>query len=122
MANSLNSLPIIVDTDFVSWRNTQTLNTGNLPATVQQPGPIRRQFGLKIAKLVLMTNGATTAGTISITDPIDSTILETFNVTTTAPAGIITTQDWADNMPLWRDFSVTGVTATGTKLLIWYRA
>lgn len=122
MANSLNSLPIIVDTDFVSWRNTQTLNTGNLPATVQQPGPIRRQFGLKIAKLVLMTNGATTAGTINITDPTDNTILETFNVTTTAPAGIITTQDWADNMPLWRDFSVTGVTATGTKLLIWYRA
>lgn len=121
MSNSYNSLPIIIDTDFVSWRNSQTLNTGNLPATIQNPGPIKRQGGLKITKVVLMTNGTTAAGTVNVTDPIDSTILFTGIVTLSAPAGVITTQDWQKNMPLWRDFSVTGCTATNTKLLIWYR-
>lgn len=123
MANSYNSLPIIIDTDMTSgWRANQTLNTGNLPATVQQPGPIVRQFGIHVPKVALMTNGTTVAGTVNIVDPIDSTVLWTYNVPAGATAGTIKSEDWEEFMASWRDFKVTGVTATVTKLLIWYRA
>jgi hypothetical protein len=123
MANSYNSQPIIIDTDTASgWRSLQTLNTGNLPTTAQQlSGAVTRQWGIHVPKLVLMTNGTTVAGTVTISDPNDSTVLWTSPVAAGVTAGIIKSEDWSEAWASWRDFKVTGVTATVTKLLIWYR-
>src|SRR5437660_1373773 len=117
MANALNANPIIIDTDFVSWRATQTLNTGSLPGYT-----FKRQPGIHVTKLMLESNGTTVAGVVTITDPLDSTILWTSNVIVTAGAAgtVLDEDDFQGHFPGWRDFSVTGVTATVTKLFIWY--
>lgn len=119
MANSYNSNPIYLDTDMTSgWKAAQTLNTGNLPTTIQNPGPIPRQFGIRVSKVLLTANGTTVAGTVLIADPNDSTVLLSIPVTTTqAPIEI----DFAEHLASWRDFKVTGLTATVTKVQIWYR-
>lgn len=110
MANSYNSLPIVLDTDFVSFKAHQTLQT---------PG-----FGIRVYKiaLVVAAGGASSAGTIAITDPIDSTVLyPPLPVAASTPAGTVLFTDNIDTQTQWRDFSVTGLTATGTKLMVWYR-
>lgn len=110
MANSYNSLPIVLDTDFTSFKSHQTLQT---------PG-----FGIRVYKLALVVlhGGASSAGVVTITDPNDSTVLyPTMPVSVSTPADTIIFTDNIDTQLQWRDFSVTGLTATGTKLLVWYR-
>jgi hypothetical protein len=127
VANSYNSNPIILDTDIsTGWRANQTLNTGNSPATIQQPNPSARQWGIRPYKIILESAGVTSAGTVTIQDPIDSTVLWNAAVASAAgPSGTVIPNDRDDfegTMPLWRDFKVTGLTATVTKIYIWYRS
>ena len=113
MANSLNSLPVLVDTDLASWRESQTLSL-NTYAT-----------GLRIVKIELVVAAATSsAGTVTIADPIDGTVLYgPMSVDAAVPVGTILFTDNLDTQALmWRNFNVAGVTATGTRLYIWYRA
>ena len=114
MANSYNSLPILVDTDIsTGWRANQTLSS-NTYAT-----------GLRITKieLVVAASGGSSAGVVTITNPEDSTKLYGPRaVVASAPQNDLLYTDNLDGNPLqWRDFNVTGVTATGTRLFIWYR-
>lgn len=126
MANSYNSNPIILDSDTSSgWRSLQTLNVGNLPTTLQQAAPVTRQWGIKPYKVLLIANGTTVAGTVSVVDPIDGTNL--IDPPIGVPAGqatgtVITREDFQQALPAWRDFKVSGLTATNTKLVIWYRS
>ena len=114
MANSYNSNPIILDTDIATgWRANQTLNTGNLPGY-----SFARQPGIRVTKIVLTANGVTAAGTVTVADPNDSTVLFSTPVTTTQADLVF---DFADHSAAWRDFKVTGLTATVTKISIWYR-
>lgn len=123
MANALNQVPVIIDTDMASgWRALQTLNVGNLQPTIQNPGPITRQWGVRVFKVTLETNGTTVAGTVTITRPGDNLVLWSYPVPAGATAGIIKSEDFAGSFPAWRDFQVQGVTATVTKVKIWYRA
>lgn len=120
MANSYNSNPIYIDTDMTSgWRASQTLNTGNLPATAQNSG-VKRQFGIRTSKIVLVLVGTQAAGTILIADPIDSTIL--FKQDIPSSGTFQREFDWAVNLSTERDFKVTGPTTTGVAVQIWYRA
>jgi hypothetical protein len=115
MANSYNSLPIRIDTTFVSWEASQTLNTGTLPSTLQNPGPINAQWGLQIYQMLWKAPGA--SASFTVTDPDDGTVL--FNSIT--PAAFVGADPyWFFQAPLqWRDFSVT--ISAGT-LHIWYRS
>jgi hypothetical protein len=126
MANSYNSNPILINTDIATgWRANQTLNTGNLPSTAQQySGAVVRQPGIRPYRLQVLAAGAgSAAGTITITDPKDSTVLwQDAVVAAVATGTIIIDEDWDVTLPAWRDFIVTGVTATSTQLQIWYRA
>lgn len=122
MANSYNTNPIILDTDIATgWRANQTLNTGSVPGYTAS-----RQPGIRPTKIVLETNGATSgAGTVVVADPNFSTsVLWNSAVAasaTTQSGAILTREDFEDNFPGWRDFTVTGLTATVTKIYIWYR-
>ncbi|SRR6266704_5958391 len=127
MANSYNSMPIILDTDIATgWRANQTLNTGNLPSNIQQTsGAVTRQWGIRVTKVEVISNGVTIAGTVTITDPKDGTVLfPPVNVPANAGASgtVIQREDFENHFPAWRDFIVTGLTATVTKLIVWYRA
>jgi hypothetical protein len=113
MSNVYNSLPILIDTDVsTGWRANQTLSH-NTYAT-----------GLRITKIALAVGTTSSAGTVTITDPIDGTILYgPMTVDASVAVGSILFTDNLDTQSLmWRDFNVTGVTATGTRLYIWYRA
>ncbi len=121
MANSYNSNPIILDTDIATgWRANQTLNTGSVPGY-----SFTRQPGIHPTKILFESAGAAnTAGTVTVADPNDATVLWTTAVAasaTTAAGVILTREDFEENFPGWRDFKVTGLTATGTKMYIWYR-
>jgi hypothetical protein len=127
MANSYNSNPIILDTDIsTGWRANQTLNTGNLTTTAQQfSGAVTRQWGIRVTKIVLESVGtASVTGLVTVADPNDATVLWNFGVTgATQQAGtVITREDFATHFPAWRDFKVTGLTGTSTKIFIWYRS
>jgi hypothetical protein len=113
MANDYNSEPIVIDTDqTVGWRESQTLSS-NTYAT-----------GLRITKIMLIAASSTSTGVVSIADPIDSTILyPPIIVAASAAADTVILNDNLDTQSLqWRDFKITGLTATATKILIWYRA
>src|SRR5882762_1056470 len=107
MANFYNSNPITLDTDMASgWRGLQTLNAG-------------KQWGIKVAKIVITSNGAAGAvatGTILVIDPNDTAVAPLLTVLIpTTGAGtpfqpIIL--DWTAAMATWRDFKVTGLQTT----------
>lgn len=103
MANVYNAQPIRIDTTFVSWKTNQTLNTANLPSTLQNPGPIKAQPGLQVYQMLWKTPGASASFTVS--DPIDGTVL----FSSTTPAAFVGADPyWQFTVPLqWRDFSVT---------------
>lgn len=114
MANSLVAVPAIIDTDIVSWRNA---------ASVVAAG---YKTGIRVKKLVLTVahGGSSSAGIVTITAPSDSaTLYPTMSVAASVAADVILFSDEPTD-PLgtltWRDFAVTGVTATGTKLLLWW--
>jgi len=108
MANALNNNPIIIDTDITSYRTAAP--------SLQ---------GVRVNKLMLATGpgGASIAGTVTITAPSDgSTLYPPVAVVAASPIDTILYNDnpTAPNTSLtWRDFAVTGVTATGTRLFLW---
>lgn len=105
MANSFGN-PIILDTDITSYRTA---------ASVPQ--------GLRITKLVLAVGGsASSAGNVTITAPSDSAVLyPPIPVTAATAANTMVFSDTQNDKSVltWRDFAVTGLTATGTKLYLW---
>lgn len=108
MANNLNSLPILIDTDIASFGAAQTL----------QASP----FGLRVWKIALYAAASTTAGTVTITEPISGIpLMAPMVVASGIAAGTLLYYDNPTQLLQWRDFAVTGVTATGTKLMVWYR-
>lgn len=110
MANQPNAMPITMDTDANSWFAIQTLRAQT------------NRFGLRVWKLSLVATAATVAGTINIVDPNDNTILLAPMVVPAAQAvGTVLFYDNPTQLFQWRDFKVTGLTATNTRLFIWYR-
>ena len=114
MSNSLTNLPIIVDTDITTWRSS---------AAVVAAG---YKTGIRVSKLALAVaaGGVSVAGTVTITAPSDSA---TLYPPLAVPAGqaaytILFSDEPTDakGALTWRDFAVTGVTATGTRLFLWF--
>lgn len=114
MSNSLVTQPILIDTDIVSWRNSVAVKA------------LGYTTGIRVTKLILSVGpgGTSTAGTVTITAPSDSAVLyPPLPVGATVAANTILFSDEptdAKGTLTWRDFAVTGVTATGTKLYLWY--
>jgi hypothetical protein len=107
VANALSQLPVIIDTDITSFRTS---------ANVLQ--------GLRILKIILAVGpgGASSAGTVTITGSDGITIYPPLIVAAATAANTIL---YVDNPEYgvrmtWKDFAVTGVTATGTRLFIWF--
>lgn len=112
MANQLGSDPVVIDTDLNSFNAAQTLN----PATGDGV-----QGGLRVRKMALVVGGsAAVAGTVTVTDPVSGiNLLAPMQVVNGAANTILFDDDFIRPL-VWSDFKVTGVTATGTKLYIWY--
>lgn len=108
MSNILNVVPTAIDTDLASYQAAQTL-------TAQS-----EQLGLKVKQIALVANGATSAGTVTVTDPISgANLLPPMVVAAALASGtLIFFQSYPGAN--WQDFKVTGVTATGTRLCIWW--
>lgn len=108
MANSLNTIPITVDTDLASFGAGQTLQS--------------TPFGLRVWKIALVATTSTTAGTVTVTDPISNIpLIAPMLVTAAQATDTILYYDNPTQLLQWKDFKVTGVTATGTRLFVWYR-
>lgn len=108
MANQNNATPVSLDTDQNSFRASQTLQTGG--------------FGVRVHKIELVAATSTTAGTVTIVDPNDNTTLfPPISVPAGSAANSIILNDNFNQALTWRDFKVTGLTATGTRLYIWYK-
>jgi hypothetical protein len=107
MANSLATRPLIIDTDFDSYRTA---------ASALQ--------GVRVLKLALVvgTSAVSVAGTVTITASDGSTLYPPLPVSGGLAA---TTIIYVDNPTAptssltWKDFAVTGVTATKTVLYLW---
>lgn len=116
MANSLNTSPIVIDTDITTFRNAAAVTSTNCT----------QGCGIRVSKLVLAVGpgGASTAGTVTITAPSDSsTLYPPLVVPSASPANtelIVDSEPAVMGRVNWRDFAVTGLTATGTRLFIWY--
>ena len=111
--NSLTTKPIRIDTDITTFRNA---------AAVTALGWTQ---GIRVTKLVLAvgSGGASSAGTVAITDQNGATLYPTIPVAASIAANSILSTDEPTNAKgdlTWRDFAVTGVTATGTVLWLWY--
>lgn len=121
MPNDYDSNPIFIDTDMASgWRALQTLNTGNLQPTIQNPGPITRQWGVRAYAIGFALVSTQASGTILVADPNDNTILFKQFIPASGTFATEFTFDAAYGM--WRDFKITGPTATGVAVQVWYRA
>lgn len=134
MANIFIQNPIFIDTDTTTgagtnWRGANggaQLNPGNLPSNLQQTsGPVSRMWGIRPVMIIIeQAAGAvsTVAGDIVITDPQSTSggqLLKIPIVGTTQAPIIINQERLGSN--LWRDFIVTGVSATKTSIQIFYR-
>jgi hypothetical protein len=108
MPNTPNSMPATFDTDFTSFFAIQTLQA--------------QIFGLRVWKIALYTVGVSVAGTVNITDPNDNTqLLAPMAVPAGSAAGTVLFFDNPTQLLQWRDFKITGLSATGTRLMVWYR-
>ena len=114
MANSLVTQPIIVDSDITTWRSAAAVKALGITT------------GIRVLKLVLSVagGGASSSGNVTITAPSDSA---TLYPALAVPAGqaantiLFTDEPTSPSSTLtWRDFAVTGVTATGTNLYLYY--
>lgn len=100
--------PIILDTDITSYRTAAS-----------------QLQGVRVTKLVLAvgSGSASSAGTVTITAPSDSAVLyPTLAVAASVAANSILYSDEptdAKGSLTWRDFAVTGLTATKTILYVW---
>lgn len=107
MANSYNTRPLVFDTDFSSFRTAASATSG-----------------IRVEKLVLAVGGSatSTAGTVTIKAPDGITLYPPMAVPASqAEYSILFNEPpnvWTDVLT-WRDFAVTGLTATGTVLYIW---
>ena len=114
MANTLNALPMKIDTDITTWRNNAAIVAAGY------------KTGIRVKKIILAvaTGGASSAGAVTITAPSDSAVLyPPLEVAASTAAGtVIYSDDLSDPLGAltWRDFAVTGVTATGTILYLWW--
>lgn len=114
MSNVSNALPMILDTDIVSWKNLASIVAAGYTT------------GIRVKKLVLAVGpgGASSAGSVSITAPSDSaTLYPPMPVAAAIAANsILVTEEPTDALGTltWRDFAVTGLTATGTRLFLWW--
>lgn len=111
MANNLSSNPIQITADIAGFQAAQTLRPG-------------QKFGLSVYKIELSVgSSASVAGTVTITDPITGrNLIPPITVAASVAANTALLDDDIVDMLLWGDFAVTGVTATGTVLTIWYKA
>ena len=105
---------MVIDTDITTWRNNATIVAAGYTT------------GIRVLKLVLVVahGGASSAGLVTITAPSDSiTLYPPMTVVGSQPADTVL---YTDNITdtkgtlTWRDFAVTGVTATGTRLLLYW--
>ena len=116
MANSLTAQPILIDSDITTFRGAASVVASNCT----------QGCGIRVSKLVLAVGpgGASSAGTVTITAPADSAVLyPPIPVAASISANsILVTDEPTDTVGdlTWRDFAVTGLTATGTKLYLWY--
>ena len=107
MANTYGK-PIILDTDLVSYR-------ASAPSLQ----------GVRVTKLILAvgSGSASSAGTVTITAPSDgATLYPTLVIAASVAANSILFSDEptdAKGSLTWRDFAVTGLTATKTILYLW---
>lgn len=114
MANALNSCPMIIDTDITTWRNASAVAAAGYTT------------GVCVKKLVLAvgTTGTSTAGSVSITAPSDSVSLVNPMVVIGGQAAytVLYADEPTDTLGTfaWRDFAVTGLTATNTRLFLWW--
>ena len=114
MANALNSKPMIVSSDITTWRNNAAIVAAGYTT------------GIRVYKVVLRVadGGVSSAGTVTITAPSDSAELYSpMSVAASTAAKTILFLDEVTNVKgalTWRDFAVTGVTATGTQLELWW--
>lgn len=114
MANSLVTKPITISSDITTFTGA---------AAVLALGGLK---GIRVTKLVLAvgSGGASSAGTVTFTAPSDNAVLyPTLAVAAGIAANTIIFTDEPTNAKgdlTWRDFAVTGVTATGTILYLWY--
>ena len=112
MANALTQQPLYLDTDqTVAYKSEPTVLAVN-------PHPL----GFFVENIVVSVpgGGAATPGTIIVTDGDASGAIDLLKVdigsTTVLPFSI------AYTTPLqWRNFKITGLTATGTSIQIWTR-
>lgn len=114
MANALNNLPMIISTDITTWRNNATIVAAGY------------RTGVRVKKLVLTVapGGTSSAGTVTITAPSDgATLYPSLPVAASVAANsVLYTDNLTDPLGtlMWRDFAVTGVTATGTQLELYW--
>lgn len=103
MANSPNTMPAVFDTDFTSYRAIAT-----------------DQTGIRIYKLILVPNGTSVAGTVQVSATNDSIPLYAPITVGAAATGTIVNDNITDLLD-WDNFGVSGLTASSTKLFVWYR-
>ena len=114
MANSLVANPMIIDTDITTWRGATAVKAAGYTT------------GIRVLKLVLAVaaGGSSSSGQVTITAPSDSaTLYPPISVAASIAAySILSTDEPTDTKGTltWRDFAVTGVTATGTRLFLWW--
>jgi hypothetical protein len=105
---------MVLDSDITTWRNAAAIVAAGY------------QTGIRVFKLALVVGhgGVSSAGTVTITAPSDSsTLYPPMNVSAGIAADSILYSDEpteALGTLTWRDFAVTGLTATGTKLMLWW--
>jgi hypothetical protein len=116
MANSLITMPVIIDTDLTTFRGAAAVVSTNCT----------QGSSLRVSKLILTVGpgGASSAGLVTILAPTDSAVLyPPLPVAASIAANSILFTDEPPDAAgdlTWRDFAVTGLTATGTKLYLWY--
>jgi hypothetical protein len=104
---------MILDGDITTWRKAATVVSAGYTT------------GIRVQKLLLIVGAsAASLGTVAITAPSDSAPL--YPILSVAASTAANTELFLDSPTdttgalTWRDFAVTGLTATGTKLWIWW--
>ena len=110
--NSLITKPIVIDTDITTYTGA---------SAVKALGGVE---GVRVSKIMLVvgSGSAASAGQVTITAPSDSAVLyPPILVGSQAAYTIILNDNLTDpkSSLTWRDFAVTGVTATKTVLYLW---
>jgi len=120
MSNSFNVMPLFLDTDTTTgaatnWRGSSGCTLAGIGSHGIKP--------TRILVLPAVSGTAIAAGTIIVSDPQSSTALLTIPIVlpaATEPFDIVQIL-LEQTSALWRDFVVTGLTATKAALQIWYR-